>query len=98
VLTLQTEEAAPQKQSVQGLYSKDEKEVEIAAENRAALVRLEQQMEQKDGFLEKKGSWRNWKRYYFVWTPADNALRYYSESAFHDVHRSEYGPFCSRRN
>jgi hypothetical protein len=95
VSTQQAEEVAPREQSVQGLHSEAEKEVEIAAENRAALVCLEQQMERKDGFLEKKGSWRNWKRRYFVWTPADNALRYYSESA---LHRTEKGPFCLRRN
>ena len=92
----QAEEAAPQKQSVQELHNEAEKGVEIAAENRAALVRLEQQMERKDGYLEKKGHFmKNWKRRYFVWTPADNALRYYSESA---LHRTEKGPFCLRRN
>jgi hypothetical protein len=123
-LKAEAEGGGGQNQSVQGLHNEGEKGVEIAAENRAALVRLEQQMQdqaqhrsqqeqkdaknraalvrleqqvtQKDGFLEKKGHFmKNWKRRYFVWTPADNAIRYYSESA---LQRTEKGPFCLRRN
>jgi hypothetical protein len=49
------------------------------------------QQEQKGGFLEKKGHFmKNWKRRYVVWTPADNKLRYYSESK---RHRTEKGLF-----
>jgi hypothetical protein len=60
-----------------------EQQLQHAQQEQAQQEQAQQeQAQKKEGFLEKKGHLvKSWKWRYFVWTPANNMIRYYSGNA-----------------